>query len=166
MNIYHDGDADLAPLEGKKIAIIGYGSQGHAHALNLRDSGMDVRVGLRPDSASRPKAEKAGLRVVDTATAAREADVVMILVPDEQGGEIYENDIAPGLKPGKYLAFGHGFNIHYKKIVPPKDVNVFMVAPKGPGHLVRSEYEKGRGVPCLLAIAQDPGGDTRRVGLA
>jgi ketol-acid reductoisomerase len=166
MKIYHDGDADLAPLEGKKIAIIGYGSQGHAHALNLRDSGMDVRVGLRPDSASRPKAEKAGLRVVDTATAAREADVVMILVPDEQGGEIYENDIAPGLKPGKYLAFGHGFNIHYKKIVPPKDVNVFMVAPKGPGHLVRSEYEKGRGVPCLLAIAQDPGGDTRQVGLA
>ena len=166
MKIYHDGDADLAPLEGKKIAIIGYGSQGHAHALNLRDSGMDVRVGLRPDSASRPKAEKAGLRVVDTATAAREADVVMILVPDEQGGEIYENDIAPGLKPGKYLAFGHGFNIHYKKIVPPKDVNVFMVAPKGPGHLVRSEYEKGRGVPCLLAIAQDPSGNTREVGLA
>ena len=166
MKIYHDGDADLAPLKGKKIAIIGYGSQGHAHALNLRDSGMDVRVGLRPDSASRPKAEKAGLRVVDTATAAREADVVMILVPDEQGGEIYENDIAPGLKAGKYLAFGHGFNIHYKKIVPPKDVNVFMVAPKGPGHLVRSEYEKGRGVPCLLAIAQDPSGDTREVGLA
>jgi ketol-acid reductoisomerase len=166
MKIYHDGDANLAPLNGKKIAIIGYGSQGHAHALNLRDSGMDVRVGLRSDSASRPKAEKAGLRVVDTATAAREADVVMILVPDEQGGEIYENDIARGLKAGKYLAFGHGFNIHYKKIVPPKDVNVFMVAPKGPGHLVRSEYEKGRGVPCLLAIAQDPSGDTRQVGLA
>ena len=166
MKVYNDGDADLAPLKSKKIAIIGYGSQGHAHALNLRDSGMDVRVGLRADSASRPKAEKAGLRVVDTATAAREADVVMILVPDEQGGEIYENDIAPGLKAGKYLAFGHGFNIHYKKIVPPKDVNVFMVAPKGPGHLVRSEYEKGRGVPCLLAIAQDPSGNTREVGLA
>ena len=164
--IYYDQDADLGLLKGRKIAIIGYGSQGHAHALNLRDSGMDVRVGLRPDSASRPKAEKAGLRVVDTATAAREADVVMILVPDEQGGEIYENDIAPGLKPGTYLAVGHGFNIHYKKIVPPADVNVIMVAPKGPGHLVRSEFEKGRGVPCLLAIAQDPGGDTRRVGLA
>jgi ketol-acid reductoisomerase len=158
VKIFHDTDADLAPLEGKKIAVIGYGSQGHAHALNLRDSGFDVRVGLRP--------EKEGLRVVDAATAAREADVVMILVPDEQGGEIYEKEIAPGLRAGKYLAFGHGFNIHYKKIVPPKDVNVFMVAPKGPGHLVRSEYQKGRGVPCLLAIAQDPGGDTQRVGLA
>jgi ketol-acid reductoisomerase len=125
-----------------------------------------VRVGLRPDSASRAKAEKAGLRVVDTATAAREADVVMMLVPDEQGGEIYERDVVPGLARGKYLAFGHGFNIHYKKIVPPPDVNVFMVAPKGPGHLVRSEYEKGRGVPCLLAVAQDPSGDTVQVGLA
>ena len=166
MKVHHDQDASLDPLKGKKIAIIGYGSQGHAHALNLKDSGMDVRVGLRADSASKPKAEKAGLRVVDTATAAREADVVMILVPDEQGGEIYERDIAPGLAKGKYLAFGHGFNIHYKKIVPPADVNVFMVAPKGPGHLVRSEYQKGRGVPCLLAIAQDPSGNTRDVGLA
>ena len=166
MKIHHDGDADLAPLAGKKIAILGYGSQGHAHALNLRDSGMDVRVGLRADSASRPKAEKAGLRVVDTAVAAREADIVMMLVPDEQGGEIYERDVLPGLKAGKYLAFGHGFNIHYKKIVPAPEVNVFMVAPKGPGHLVRSEYQKGRGVPCLLAIAQDPSGDTARVGLA
>ncbi len=166
MNIYHDQDADLTPLRGRKIAVIGYGSQGHAHAQNLRDSGMDVRVGLRADSASRPKAEKAGLRVVDTATAAREADIVMILVPDEQGGEIYEGEIAPGLKPGKSLAFGHGFNIHYKKIVPPAGVNVFMVAPKGPGHLVRSEYQKGRGVPCLLAVAQDPSGDTKQIGLA
>jgi ketol-acid reductoisomerase len=166
MNIYHDQDASLDPLKGKKIAIIGYGSQGHAHALNLRDSGLDVRVGLRLDSESRPKAEKAGLRVVDTATAAREADIVMMLVPDEQGAEIYERDIAPGLTKGKYLAFGHGFNIHYKKIVPPPDVNVFMVAPKGPGHLVRSEYQQGRGVPCLLAIAQDPGGDAKRIGLA
>jgi ketol-acid reductoisomerase len=166
MNIYHDQDASLDPLKGRKIAVIGYGSQGHAHALNLRDSDLDVRVGLRADSTSCPKAEKAGLRVVDTATAAREADVVMMLVPDEQGGEIYERDIAPGLTKGKYLAFGHGFNIHYKKIVPPADVNVFMVAPKGPGHLVRSEYEKGRGVPCLLAIAQDPSGDTKPIGLA
>jgi ketol-acid reductoisomerase len=166
MKVHHDQDASLDPLKGKKIAIIGYGSQGHAHALNLKDSGMDVRVGLRPDSASKPKAEQAGLRVVDTATAAREADVVMMLVPDEQGSEIYDNDIAPGLAKGKYLAFGHGFNIHYKKIVPPADVNVFMVAPKGPGHLVRSEYQKGRGVPCLLAIAQDPSGNTREVGLA
>jgi ketol-acid reductoisomerase len=166
MNIYHDQDADLAPLKGKKIAVIGYGSQGHAHAQNLRDSGMDVRVGLRADSASRPKAERAGLRVVDTATAAREADIVMMLVPDEQGAEIFEGEIAPGLRPGKYLAFGHGFNIHYKKIVPPAGVNVFMVAPKGPGHLVRSEYQKGRGVPCLLAVAQDPSGDTKQLGLA
>jgi ketol-acid reductoisomerase len=166
MNIYHDRDATLDPLQGKKIAVIGYGSQGHAHALNLRDSGCDVRVGLRADSASRPKAEQAGLRVVDTAAAAREADVVMILVPDEQGAEIYERDIAPGLRAGRALAFGHGFNIHYRKIVPPADVNVFMVAPKGPGHLVRSEYVKGRGVPCLLAIAQDPSGTTRALGLA
>jgi len=166
MKIFHDKDATLEPLKGKKIAIIGYGSQGHAHALNLRDSGMDVRVGLKSDSASKPKAEKAGLRVVDTATAAKEADVIMVLVPDEQGAEIYERDILPGLKPGKYLAWGHGFNIHFKKVVPPADVNVFMVAPKGPGHLVRSEYEKGRGVPCLLAIAQDPSGNTQQVGLA
>jgi ketol-acid reductoisomerase len=166
MKIHHDGDADLAALKGKRIAILGYGSQGHAHALNLRDSGMDVRVGLRADSASRPKAEKAGLRVVDTAAAAREADIIMMLVPDEQGSEIYERDVAPGLKAGKYLAFGHGFNIHYKKIVPPKDVNVFMVAPKGPGHLVRSEYTKGSGVPCLIAIYQDPSKNTKDIALA
>jgi ketol-acid reductoisomerase len=166
MKVHHDQDASLEPLKGKKIAIIGYGSQGHAHALNLKDSGMDVRVGLRADSASRPKAENAGLRVVDTATAAKEADVVMMLTPDEQGAEIYERDIAPGLTKGKYLAWGHGFNIHFKKVVPPADVNVFMVAPKGPGHLVRSEYQKGRGVPCLLAVHQDPSGDTAAVGLA
>jgi ketol-acid reductoisomerase len=166
VKIFHDQDANLDRLGRKPIAIIGYGSQGHAHALNLRDSGCDVRVGLRADSASRPKAEKAGLRVVDTATAAREGDIVMVLVPDEQGAEIYERDLEAGLKPGKYLAFGHGFNIHYKKITPPANVNVFMVAPKGPGHLVRSEYQKGRGVPCLLAVAQDPSGDTQQVGLA
>jgi ketol-acid reductoisomerase len=166
MKVFHDDDADLAPLKGKKIAILGYGSQGHAHALNLKDSGMDVRVGLRPDSASRAKAEAAGLRVVDSATAAREADIIMMLVPDEQGSEIYENEVKPGLSDGKYLAFGHGFNIHFKKIVPPAGVNVFMVAPKGPGHLVRSEYQKGRGVPCLLAIAQDPSKTTQKIGLA
>jgi ketol-acid reductoisomerase len=166
MKIYYDQDADLELLRGRKIAVVGYGSQGHAHALNLRDSGCDVRVGLRPESASRAKAERAGLRVVDTATAAREADIVMMLTPDEQGAEIYEGEVAGGLRAGKYLAFGHGFNIHYKKVVPPADVNVFMVAPKGPGHLVRSEYEKGRGVPCLLAVAQDPSGNTRQIGLA
>jgi ketol-acid reductoisomerase len=166
MKLYHDDDASLDPIRDKKIAILGYGSQGHAHALNLKDSDLDVRVGLRPDSASRAKAEAAGLRVVDTARAVEEADVVMMLVPDEQGSEIFESQVRPGLTAGKYLAFGHGFNIHFKKIEPPADVNVFMVAPKGPGHLVRGEYQKGRGVPCLLAVAQDPSGDTTQVGLA
>src|SRR5438309_5020042 len=165
-NVLYDADIDRSALKDQRIAVLGYGSQGHAHALNLRDSGFDVRVGLRPDSASRPKAEKVGLRVVDTDTAAREGDVVMVLVPDEQGAEIYERDLAPGLRRGTYLAFGHGFNIHYKKITPPADVNVFMVAPKGPGHLVRSEYQKGRGVPCLLAVHQDPSGNTKNIGLA
>jgi len=166
MKVYYDRDADLSLLRPKKIAIIGYGSQGHAHALNLRDSGMDVRVGLRKGSASIEKAQKNGLKVLDTMEAAKEADIIMILVPDEQGGEIYEKEIAPALKAGKYLAFGHGFNIHFGFIKPPKDVNVFMIAPKGPGHLVRSEYAKGRGVPCLLAVQQDPSGDTTKIGLA
>jgi ketol-acid reductoisomerase len=166
MNIYYDKDADLKHLKGKKVAIIGYGSQGHAHANNLRDSGVDVIVGLRRDGGSWPKAVAAGLTVLDTAEAARAADIMMIVVPDELGGELYERDIAPGLRDGKYLAFAHGFNIHFKRVVPPPKVNVFMVAPKGPGHLVRSEFEKGRGVPCLLAIHQDPSGDTKQVGLA
>ncbi|HVO27921.1 MAG TPA: ketol-acid reductoisomerase [Candidatus Margulisiibacteriota bacterium] len=166
MNIYYDKDADLQHLKGKKVAIIGYGSQGHAHANNLRDSGVDVIVGLRRDGSSWPKAVAAGLTVLDTAEAANAADVMMIVVPDELGGELYERDIAPGLRDGKYLAFAHGFNIHFKRIVPPPQVNVFMVAPKGPGHLVRSEFQKGRGVPCLLAIHQDPSGDTTQVGLA
>jgi ketol-acid reductoisomerase len=166
MKVFYDRDADLSALRGKKIAVIGFGSQGHAHALNLRDSGMDVRVGLSANSASRDKAIKQGLPVFDAAEATRQADVIMMLVPDEMGGDIYAKEIAPGLSPGKYLAFGHGFNIHFKFIQPPPDVNVFMIAPKGPGHLVRSEYVKGRGVPCLLAIQQDPSGDTRKVGLA
>ncbi len=166
MKVYTERDADLAYLKGKKVAVIGYGSQGHAHALNLRDSGIDVRVGLRPDSASVKKAEGAGLKVLPTAEAATWGDVVMILVPDELAGDMYPGEIAPGLTAGKYLAFGHGFNIHFKRIVPPPDVNVFMIAPKGPGHLVRSEYERGRGVPCLLAVHQDPSGDTEKVGLA
>jgi len=166
MKVYYDRDADLTLLRPKKIAIIGYGSQGHAHALNLRDSGMDVRVGLRKGSASIEKAQKNGLKVLDTMEAAKEADIIMMLVPDEQGGDIYEKEIAPALQPGKYLAFGHGFNIHFGFIKPPKDVNVFMIAPKGPGHLVRSEYSKGRGVPCLLAVQQDPSGDTAKIGLA
>jgi ketol-acid reductoisomerase len=166
MQVYYDRDADLKYLRGKKVAVLGYGSQGHAHALNLKDSGVEVAVGLRKDSASWAKAEKAGLKVMDTAEAAKWGDIIMVLLPDELQGEAYEKEIRPGLKDGKYLAFGHGFNIHFKKVVPPKGVNVFMVAPKGPGHLVRSEFEKGRGVPCLLAVEQDPSGDTKQVGLA
>src|ERR1043166_6585076 len=166
MQVYYDRDADLGVLKGKKVAVLGYGSQGHAHANNLRDSGVDVVVGLRRSSNSWQKAENAGLKVAETPDAAASADIVMVLLPDELQGEAYEKEIRPGLKSGNYLAFGHGFNIHFKRIVPPPEVNVFMVAPKGPGHLVRSEYEKGRGVPCLLAVEQDPSGDTRKVGLA
>jgi ketol-acid reductoisomerase len=166
MKVYGETDADLKVLRGKKIAVIGYGSQGHAHANNLRDSGLEVIVGLRRDGPSWAKAAAAGLNVMDTAAAAKLADVMMVVVPDELGGELYEREIAGGLKDGKYLAFAHGFNIHFKRVVPPQGVNVFMVAPKGPGHLVRSEFQKGRGVPCLLAIHQDPSGDTKSVGLA
>jgi ketol-acid reductoisomerase len=166
MRVFYDRDADLKHLRGKKVAVLGYGSQGHAHANNLRDSGVDVVVGLKADSPSRPKAEKAGLKVLKTAEAARAGDVIMVLLPDELQADIYEKEIRPGLRQGKYIAFGHGFNIHFKKIVPPADINVFMVAPKGPGHLVRSEFEKGRGVPCLLAVQQDPSRDTRDLGIA
>ena len=166
MKVYTDADARPELLKGRKVAILGYGSQGHAHALNLRDSGADVRVGLRAGSASRAKAEAAGLVVSDTAAAARWADIVMMLVPDEMGAEIFASEVAPGLQPGNFLAFGHGFNIHFRKIVPDAQVNVFMVAPKGPGHLVRGEYEKGRGVPCLIAVGQDPSGISRDVGIA
>ena len=166
MQVYYDRDADLGVLKGKKVAVLGYGSQGHAHANNLRDSGIDVVVGLRRESKSWAKAENAGLKVAETADAVASADIVMILLPDELQGEAYEKEIKPGLKNGNYLAFGHGFNIHFKRIVPPAGVNVFMVAPKGPGHLVRSEFEKGRGVPCLLAVYQDPSGDTKKIGLA
>jgi ketol-acid reductoisomerase len=166
MQVYYDRDADLGFLKGKKVAVLGYGSQGHAHANNLRDSGIDVIVGLRQGSNSWSKAENAGLKVAETSQAAASADIVMTLLPDELQGEAYEKEIKPGLKSGNYLAFGHGFNIHFKRIVAPAGVNVFMVAPKGPGHLVRSEFQKGRGVPCLLAVQQDPSGDTRQVGLA
>ena len=138
MKIYYDKDADLQPLQGKKVAVIGYGSQGHAHANNLRDSGIDVIVGLRKDGGSWKKAEAAGFKVVEPAAAAKAADVVMILTPDELGAELYQREIAPGMSDGKYLAFAHGFNIHFKGIVPQPGLNVFMVAPKGPGHLVRS----------------------------
>ena len=166
MNIYYDKDADLSLLRGKKITIVGYGSQGHAHALNLRDSGMDVRIGLKQGSGSWQKAENAGFPVKDVSQAAAEADIIMILTPDEVASEMYQSDIRMNLKPGKYLACAHGFNIHFKKIVPPPDVNVFMVAPKGPGHLLRSEFENGKGVPCLIAVAQDPSGNSKQIALA
>lgn len=166
MQVYYDQDADLSRIRDRRVTVLGYGSQGHAHASNLRDSGVDVVVGLRRDSASWAKAADAGLPVMETAEAAEAGDVVMVLLPDELQGDVYREVIRPGLKPGDYLAFGHGFNIHFKRVVPPEDVNVFMVAPKGPGHLVRSEFERGRGVPCLLAVEQDPSGDTTPVGLA
>jgi len=166
MKIFYDADTDLQLIKDKKIAVIGYGSQGHAHANNLRDSGCEVIVGLPKDSRSRAKAESAGFEVLYTRDAAEIADVIMILVPDELAPGVYRDDIAPALKSGKYLAFAHGFSIHFKKIVPPADVNVFMVAPKGPGHLVRSEYLRERGVPCLLAVHQDVTGDTRSIGLS
>ena len=166
MQVYYDQDADLNRIRDRKVTVLGYGSQGHAHASNLRDSGVDVVVGLKRDSASWAKAADAGLTVMETAEAAEAGDVVMVLLPDELQGDVYKEVIRPGLKPGNYLAFGHGFNIHFKRVVPPEDINVFMVAPKGPGHLVRSEFERGRGVPCLLAVEQDPSGDTTPVGLA
>jgi len=165
MKIYYDKDADLQQIRSKTVAVIGYGSQGHAHAQNLKDSGVNVVVGLR-EGGSWKKAEQSGLKVMPTADAVRGADVVMLLAPDEAQAAIYRQDIAPNLKDGAFLAFGHGFNIHFGQIVPPPGTNVFMVAPKGPGHLVRSEYTKGSGVPCLLAIHQDPSGKTRSVGLA
>ena len=166
MNISYDRDAEPARLKGKTIAIIGYGSQGHAHALNLKDGGHRVVVGLRPQSPSRGKAEASGLEVADTAAAARRGDIVMMLVPDELAPETYERDVAPGLRAGQHFAVAHGFSIHFRKIVPPRDVNVFMVAPKAPGHLVRHEFARGAGVPMLLAVHQDPSGDTRATALA
>ncbi|MGH7785893.1 MAG: ketol-acid reductoisomerase, partial [Candidatus Binatia bacterium] len=166
MKIFYDKDADLNALKGRTVAVIGYGSQGHAHANNLRDSGIKVIIGLRKGGGSWPKAVAAGFDVMEPAAAAKAADVVMMLVPDELGAELYQAEIAAGMTDGKYLAFAHGFNIHFKGIVPQPGINVFMVAPKGPGHLVRGEYEKGRGVPCLLAIQQDPSGDSRAIGLA
>ena len=166
MKAYYDRDCDPDYLRGKRIAVIGYGAQGYAHANNLKDSGCEVIVGLRADSLARAKAEDAGLVVQDTAEAAFNGDVVMMLVPDEQAPKIYREEVAPNLLAGKHLAFAHGFSIHFKKIVPPEEVNVFMVAPKAPGHLVRHEYTQGRGTPCLLAVHQDPSGNTRQVGLA
>ena len=155
MKVYYDKDADLSIIKGKKVTIVGYGSQGHAHANNLKDSGVKVTIGLRKDGASWDKAEKAGLKVEEVAKAVKGADVVMILVPDELQAEVYRNDIEPNLKKGAALAFAHGFNIHYNQINPRNDVDVIMVAPKGPGHLVRSTYTQGGGVPSLIAVYQD-----------
>ncbi len=166
MKVYYEKDADLGLLKDKTIAIIGYGSQGHAHANNLRDSGFDVVVGLRPDGTSAAKAKAAGFTVLSVAEAAAKAQVVMVLVPDELQADVYRGEIAPGLQEGDYLAFAHGFNIHFGQIVPPSGVNVFMAAPKGPGHLVRAEYQRGRGVPCLIAVDANPSGNSRDVALA
>lgn len=166
MKIYYDKDANLDSLRNKRIAVIGYGSQGFAQSNNLQDSGCKVTVGLRPESKSWVKAESAGLRVMAVAEAAAEADIVMMLVPDELASDVYSREVAESITPGKYLAFSHGFSVHYKFIQAPEDTNVFMVAPKGPGHLLRAEYGRGAGVPCLLAIDQDPTGDTKSIGLA
>jgi ketol-acid reductoisomerase len=165
VKIYYDKDADKKILKGKKVAIIGYGSQGHAHTNNLKESGVDVVV-AEVKGPNQEKAVKAGFKVISASEAAKKADVIMMLVPDEYAADIYRTEIAPHIKKGAYLGFAHGFNIHFGQIVPPAEVNVFMVAPKGPGHLVRSEYLKGTGVPCLIAIHQDPSKNTKNVALA
>ena len=165
-DIFYDADADPEALKGKTIAILGFGSQGHAHALNLKESGHDVVVGLRADSSSRAKAEGAGLDVLDVADAASRGDLVMILLPDERQAEIWESEISDGIAEGNLLMFAHGFAIHFGQIEPPPGVDVGMVAPKGPGHLVRSQYAEGRGVPCLMAVHQDASGGARDLVLA
>jgi ketol-acid reductoisomerase len=164
--IYYDADADLGLLEAKLVAILGYGSQGHAHALNLLDAGIDVRVGLREGSSSTEKAEQAGLPVLTVGQATAEADVIMVLLPDTEQKAVYDAEIAPNLKDGDSLAFAHGFNIHFNRIVPPDTVDVWMIAPKGPGHLVRRTYEEGGGVPALVAVHQDATGKARDIALA
>jgi ketol-acid reductoisomerase len=164
--IFYDDDADLSIIQGRKVAVIGYGSQGHAHALNLRDSGVDVRVGLTETSPSRGKAADEGLRVVTPAEAAAEADVIMILTPDHVQRHVYAESVEPHLSAGKALAFAHGFNIRFGYITPPADVDVIMIAPKGPGHLVRREFVDGKGVPDLIAVEQDPSGGARALALS
>ena len=165
-NMYYEKDCDLGKLDGKKIAIIGYGSQGHAHALNLKESGCDVCVGLRQGSKNWQNAEAAGLKVMTVPEAAKWGDVIMMLVNDEVQADVYKRDIAPNLESGNALMFAHGFNIHFQQIVPPADVDVLMIAPKGPGHTVRSLYVSGKGVPCLLAVHQDATGKAHDIGLA
>lgn len=164
--MYYDKDADLGLLKGKKIAVIGFGSQGHAHALNLKDSGLDVIVGLYEASKSKKRAEEAGLEVMNVDDAAKAADIIMMLIPDEKQSKVYKESIEKNLKEGKALAFAHGFNIHFHQIVPPEYVDVFMVAPKGPGHLVRRVYEEGKGVPNLVAVYQDYTGKAFDIALA
>jgi len=167
MRVYYDHDSDVNLIKGKKVAVIGYGSQGHAHALNLKDSGVkDVIVGLRPGSATAKKAEAAGLSVLSAADAAKVADVVMILTPDEGQAELWERDLKPNLREGTALAFAHGLNVHFKLIEPRADLDVFMIAPKGPGHTVRSEYLRGGGVPCLVAVEQNPSGNALEIALS
>ena len=166
MNVYYDKDADLSLIKGKTVAIIGYGSQGHAHANNLKDSGVKVIVGLRKGGASWSKAEAAGLHVQEVGSAVKNADLIMVLVPDEQQPDVYNHDIAPNIKAGATLAFAHGFNIHYGQITPAKNIDVVMIAPKGPGHLVRSTYKQGGGVPSLIAVHQDTSGKARDLALS
>jgi ketol-acid reductoisomerase len=165
-DIFYDDDADLTLLEGKTIAILGYGSQGHAHALNLKDSGSEVVVGLRPDSSSRGDAEREGLEVLDVADAASRGDIVMILLPDERQADVWSAEIADGIAPDDLLMFAHGFSIHFGQIEPPEGVDVGMVAPKGPGHLVRRQFTEGRGVPCLMAVHRDATSNARGLVLA
>ena len=164
--IYTDKDADLKVLKGKTLAVLGFGSQGHAHALNLKESGAKVIIGLYPKSKSREVAKKRGFEVFDTAEAVRRADVIMVAIPDTKQPSVYKKDIAPNLSAGKTLVFSHGFSIHYKTIVPPKNVNVIMVAPKGPGHIVRRQFTEGKGVPALIAVYQNPGKDAKKIALA
>ncbi|MFA6785214.1 MAG: ketol-acid reductoisomerase, partial [Sphaerochaeta sp.] len=164
--MYYDSDADLSKLDKKKVAIIGYGSQGHAHALNLHESGVDVVVGLYKGSKSWAIAEEAGLQVATVEEATKMAQVIMLLLPDEKQAKIYHESVEAGLTKGKYLAFAHGFNIHFGQIKPPADVNVIMIAPKGPGHTVRTQFQEGKGVPSLIAISQDPSGDSKEIALA
>ena len=167
MRVYYDRDADVNLVKGKKIAIVGYGSQGHAHAMNLRDSGVsEVTVALRPGSGSAAKAEGAGFKVMAPADAAAWADIVMVLAPDEIQRDLYSADLGPNMKPGAAIAFAHGLNIHFNLIEPRDDIDVFMIAPKGPGHTVRSEYVRGAGVPCLIAVHQDASGNAHDVGLS
>lgn len=164
--MYYESDCNLNWLSGKTVAVIGYGSQGHAHAQNLHESGVNVIVGLYEGSKSAERAKAAGLKVMVTSEAVKNADLVMILVNDEKQAELYKKDIAPNLKPGATLAFAHGFNIHYNQIVPPQDADVIMIAPKGPGHTVRSQFTEGRGVPCLIAVYQDVSGNAKQTALA